>query len=67
LSSASIARATRGPRSRPLTIVLAVLALVAGLALSQPGTPKAAAATCDTGTNLALNHPATASSQENAS
>ncbi|WP_228561744.1 beta-1,3-glucanase family protein [Catenulispora rubra] len=71
MSSAPIARAARRPRnrprSRPLTIVLAVLALVAGLILSQPGTPKAAAATCDTGTNLALNHLATASSQENAS
>ena len=57
-------------RSRLIGVAVAALALVAAFlattALGKPGmVPAASAATCGT-TNLALNHPATASSTENA-
>jgi hypothetical protein len=68
--SASAAPTTHKLRGRPLTVllaVLAVLAVIVGLSLTPLSAPRAAAATCNTSTNLALNHPATSSSQENAS
>jgi len=56
-------------RSRVISVAVVVLTLVAAFlattALGQTGVPAASAATCGT-TNLAVNHPATASSTENA-
>ena len=66
MPSASATPATRTPRDRPLTILLAALAVIVGLQLTPFNAPKATAATCNTSANLALNHPASASSVENA-
>ncbi|HEV2342595.1 MAG TPA: beta-1,3-glucanase family protein [Actinocrinis sp.] len=67
MSSAPNASATLNPRGRPLTVLLTALAVVAGLLLAPLAASSAAAATCNTATDLALNHPASASSMENAS
>jgi hypothetical protein len=66
VSSSSAAPTTHELRGRPLTVVLAVLAVIVGLSLTPLNAPRAVAATCNTSTNLALNHPAAASSVENA-
>jgi hypothetical protein len=65
VSCATAVTPARRPRGRPLTVLLAALAVIAGLSLTPLAAPRAVAATCDTGTNLALNHSYTASSQEN--
>jgi len=65
MSCVPAAPRTRHPRGRPLAILLAALAVIAGLSLSPFAAPRATAAACDTGTNLALNHLYSASSQEN--
>ena len=61
-------RRVRSPRSprRRITAVLASIALALTGLLAISAAPKATAATCGT-TDIALNHPATASSLENAS
>src|SRR5438445_8821196 len=67
VSSASHPSTTLKTRSRPLTILLTALAVVAGLLLASLTASSAAAATCNTSADLALNHPPSASSVENAS